>query len=252
MVHPSIAVLERHLLLYRRLWRASVFSFFVLPVLFLLSVGVGVGAYVSDVDHVSYLSWIAPALLASLAFQIGFNESTMGIYTDFEWIGAFHVMRNTRVRIRDMIAGWHLYVLVVLELAVIAFLLVTWAFGVLDLRLALAGPAVCALVALSIAAPTTAFSAIARDENHFHLLAQFGVLPATLVSGVFFPVDRLPDLLEPLAYVSPLWHGVELNRAVALGVTPSWPPVLHIAALLAWTVLGLAWAHRAFRRRLAD
>lgn len=252
MAHPSIAVLERHLLLYRHLWRATVFSFFVLPVLFLFSIGVGVGAYLPEVGQVDYLTWIAPALLASLAFQIGFNESTMGVYTDFEWIGAFHVMRHTRVRIRDMIAGWHLYVLVVLELAVIAFLIVTWAFGVLDPMLALAGPAVCALIALSVAAPTTAFAATVRDEGHFHLLAQFGVVPATLVSGVFFPIERLPGLLQPLAYLSPLWHGVELNRAAALGVAPAWPAPFHIAALLAWIVLGLAWAPRAFRRRLAD
>jgi lipooligosaccharide transport system permease protein len=249
--HPTIAVLERHLLLYRRLWRASVFSLFVVPALFLLSMGFGVGSFVPDLDGTDYAVWIVPGLLALLAFQTAINESTMGIYTDFEWIGAFHVMRHTRVRIFDMIAGWHLYVLIVVELATAAFLLVTWVFGVPQPSLAVVSPFVCALLAVSVAAPTTAFAATVRDEGHFHLLTQFGVMPTIMVSGVFFPVEQLPALLRPLAWVSPLWHATELNRAAALDTVTAWPPAVHVGILLAWAVLGLALARVAFHRRLA-
>lgn len=252
MAHPSLTVLERHLMLYRRLWRASVFSFFVSPALFLVSVGFGVGAFVSDVQGVDYVMWIAPALLASTIFQIGVNESTYSIYTDFEWIGAFHVMRNTRVRIRDMIVGWFLYLLVVVEIAVVAFLVVITAFGVGSLPLLLVAPPVCALLALSVSAPTTAFSATVRDDTHFQFLTQFGVIPLTLVSGVFFPVEQLPGAMQPLAHLSPLWHGVELCRAAALGTDPAWSPIVHIGYLVAWTAAGYLWAHAAFRRRLAS
>lgn len=249
-VHPTIAVLERHMLLYRRLWRSSVFSFFVLPALFLLNMGFGVGSYVPEVDHTGYADWIAPGLLSQLAFQIAVSESTMGVYTDFEWIGAFHVMGNTRVSVRDMIGGWFLYVLVVVELAVTAFLVVMWPVGILRSSLALAAPFVCALLGVSVAAPTTAFAATVRDESNFHLLTQFGVIPATLVSGIFFPVGQLPALLRPLAYASPLWHAAQINRAVYLGTASAGPLLAHTGYLLAWTVLGAAWARWAFHRRL--
>lgn len=252
MAHPSLTVLERHMMLYRRLWRASVFSFFVSPVLFLLSVGFGVGAFVSEVQGVDYVSWIAPALLASTVFQIGVNESTYSIYTDFEWIGVFHVMRNTRVRIRDMLVGWFLYLLVVVEIAVVAFLAVIVVFGVGSVPLLLAAPLVCALLALGVSAPTTAFSATIRDDTHFQLLTQFGIIPLTLVSGVFFPVEQLPEVMRPLVYASPLWHGVELCRSAALGTDPAWPPLAHLGYLAVWAVAGYLLAHAAFRRRLAN
>ncbi|MDX2525294.1 ABC transporter permease [Streptomyces europaeiscabiei] len=252
VAHPAITVLERHLLLYRRLWRASVFSLFVVPALFLLSMGFGVGSFVPRIDNTDYSMWIVPGLLALLAFQTAINESTMGIYTDFEWIGAFHVMRHTRVRIFDMIVGWLLYVLVVVEFATAAFMVVTWAFGVPQPALAvLCAPFVCALLAVSVAAPTTAFAATVRDEGHFHLLTQFGVMPAIMVSGVFFPAEQLPALLRPLAWISPLWHATEVNRAAALDTLTVWPLTVHIGVLLAWAVVGFVWARVAFHRRLA-
>src|SRR5207253_2312639 len=98
-------VFERHILLYRRLWRTTAFSFFVVPTLYLLSMGLGVGGYVGRVAGFGYLDWITPGLLATLAFQVGVSESTYGVFVEFAWVGGMHVMRNTRVSIRDMLAG---------------------------------------------------------------------------------------------------------------------------------------------------
>jgi lipooligosaccharide transport system permease protein len=251
MAHPTLAVLERHLRLYRHLWRASVFSFFVLPALFLVSVGFGVGAFVPTVDGVPYIEWIAPALLAVTVFQIAINESTFGIFTDFEWIGVFHVMRNTRVRIRDTIGGWLLYVVVVVEIAIVAFLVVMAVCGVWQPVLWLVAPVLGALLAVAVATPTTAFSATIRDDGDFQLLNQFGVIPLTLIAGVYVPVDHLPAVLMPLSYVSPLWHGVEVLRDVVLGRGDIGTYGIHAGYLVLWAVLGYLWARGAFRRRLA-
>jgi lipooligosaccharide transport system permease protein len=252
MARPTVAVLERHLYLYRRLWRGSVFSFFLLPTLFLLSIGLGVGGYVGDVEGVDYVSWVAPGLLASTAFQIGVSESTYGILADFTWVGGLHTMRGTRVSIRDMVNGWLLYVLFVLHLAVLVFLGVMAAFGAVHSPWVLLALPVSALVALAGAAPTTAFSATVRNDGYFQFLFRVVVIPATLFSGVFFPVERMPGVLRPLAYLSPLWHGVELNRAAALGGAPAWPVAAHVGCLAAWIVAGWVWAQVAFRRRLSN
>jgi ABC-type polysaccharide/polyol phosphate export permease len=252
MVHPSVAVLERHVTLYRRfLWKTSVFSFFVTPVLFLVSIGLGVGSFVSPVDGFSYLKWITPGLLTMLAFQIGVGESTYSIRADLTWVGGLYVMRNTRVRIRDMIVGKLLYILVLLALAVSVFLAVTVTAGAIRSWGALVTPLVCVLVTLSAAAPTTAFSASIDNDGYLQLLFRFAVVPATLFSGVFFPVEAMPAVLRPLAYVSPIWHGVELNRAAILGTPLAWPAAAHVAALLVWTAAGFTLAHRAYRRRLS-
>lgn len=252
MVPASVAVLERHLHLYRRLWRGTVFSSFVLPALSLLSIGLGVGSYVGDVEGTSYLAWVAPALLVSTAFQIGINESTFGILTDLEWVGGMHVMRTSPVRIRDMIAGWLLYVLAMTGLAVVAFVLVGWVFGALHPNALPAAIAVGALVSLSVALPTTAFSATVRNTEYFQLLSRFVMIPAMLFSGTFFPVSALPLALRPIAWVSPLWHGVELFRGATVDVPPAWPVVVHIGYLLLWAGLGFVWAHWQLRRRLSN
>src|SRR5918911_4952278 len=98
MITPTAAVLERHLVSYRRLFWASAFSAFILPLLFVLSIGIGVGSFVNSnggVDGVNYLAYIAPGVLASTAFQIAVGESTYPILGDFKWTRGFHAMRAT-------------------------------------------------------------------------------------------------------------------------------------------------------------
>ncbi|MEU5161873.1 ABC transporter permease [Streptomyces sp. NPDC020875] len=250
MAHPSVAVLERHMLLYRRLWKASVFSFFALPYLFLVSIGAGVGGYVGEVDGFAYLDWIAPGILASTVYQIAVNESTYGVYTDFEWVGGIHTMRGTRVSIRDMVAGWILYVLVMVVMAVAAFLTIAWLFGTLHSPWVWTVPLVCALLAIGAAGPTMAFAASIRNDGYFELLIRFVVIPTTLFAGVFFPVEELPQGFRQLAYASPLWHGVELVRAASLGTSTAWPVLVHIGYLLLVAAAGWICAEAAFRRRL--
>ncbi|MER7506629.1 ABC transporter permease [Nonomuraea pusilla] len=252
MARPAVAVLERHLTLYKRLWRASVFSSFVLPVLFLASIGLGVGGYVGEVAGVPYVEWIVPGVLASTAFQMAVGECTYSVLGEFKWSRQAHAMYATRVSVPDMIAGWLAYVVLRVEVAVVVFLAVVAAFGALGSAWALVTPLVAALLALSVAAPVTAFSAWIDHDSYFALLFRFVMIPSTLFAGVFFPVEQLPVLVRPLAYVSPLWHGVELCRAATLGVAPPWPVWAHAGCLVVFAVAGVAWARVAFARRLRD
>lgn len=251
-VHPTFAVLERHLTLYRRLWQASVFSSFVMPVLFLLSIGIGVGGYVGSVQGVDYLSWIVPGVLASTAFQIAVGESTYAVLGDFKWVRAYHAMRATPVNVADMVRGHLLYLVFRVTVTVLAFLVVVVFFGGLHSPWAPATVLVCALVTVAVAAPVTAFAASIDQDSYFALLFRLIVLPAALFSGVFFPVGQLVVGFRLLAYASPLWHAVELCRAATLGRAPAWPVWAHAGYLLVWAVVGVVLAVRAFRGRLED
>ncbi|BCJ78135.1 transport permease protein [Catellatospora sp. IY07-71] len=248
----TLAVLERALVSYKRLWQASVFSSFILPVLFVISIGIGVGGYVGDVDGVSYLDWIVPGVLASTAFQMAVGESTFPVLGDFKWVKGYHAMRATPVGIGDMVAGYQLYIAFRVIIAAVVFLGVSAAFGAIHSPWVVVTPFVCALLGVAVSAPTSAFSASIENDSYFALLFRFVVIPSTLFAGVFFPVSQLPALLRPLAYASPLWHAVELCRSATLGVAPPWPVAAHLAYLLLWAVLGYLLAVRAFRRRLSD
>jgi lipooligosaccharide transport system permease protein len=80
--------------------------------------------------------------------------------------------------------------------------------------------------------------------------SSFVVIPMFLFSGTFFPVSQLPSWLQPVAFATPIYHGVEMSRAIITGVAPAVAPWISIAYLLAWTVLGTVLAIRPFRKRL--
>jgi len=85
----------------------------------------------------------------------------------------------------------------------------------------------------------------------FSVLLRLVVIPITLFSGTFFPVDQLPPIVRPLAWISPLWHGTELARAAALDRWVLLPALGHFAYLVALLALGVGLATRLFTRRLA-
>lgn len=248
----TLAILERHMTIYRRVWHASVFSSFILPVLFVISIGIGVGGYVGKVNGWDYLSYIVPGILASGAFQTAIGESTFPVLGDFKWSRAYHAMRATPLRIGEMIAGWQLYIQIRVFIASVVFLAIAGTFGAVHSWWVLLTPLICALLALSTAAPISAFSAGLENDSYFSLLFRFIVIPSTLFAGVFFPVEQLPAAVRPLAYASPLWHAVELCRSAMLGGSPPWPIWVHVGYLLALSGLGLWWAFVAYSKRLKD
>jgi lipooligosaccharide transport system permease protein len=248
------AVFEYQLVAYRRVWRGTVFSSFLLPVLFLLGMGLTVGGYVDRAGTlgVRYLDYIAPGLAASTAMQVAVSESTYPVLGSFIWTRTYHAMRATPVRIGDMVAGHLAYVLLRVALATVGFLVAMAAFGTVhSWRVVFALP-VTVLVGLAFAAPIFAYSATITSDGLFAIVFRFVVVPMTLFAGVFFPVATMPLAARLLAYVSPLWHGVELIRSAALGAPTAWGAWTHVGVLLAWAAAGYAAATWRFAKRLAD
>ncbi|MFI6228935.1 ABC transporter permease [Micromonospora echinospora] len=248
---PALAVLAYHLVGYRRTWRSSVFSSFLLPVLTVLGFGVGVGAYVDQgVGGVPYLEWILPGLVASTAFQVAVSESTWPVYGNFQWTKLYYAQSAAPLRAGDILGGHLVFVLLRVLTSAAAFLLVAAAFGAVRSGWALLALPVVVLLGLSVAAPVFAFAGSVPGDSYLALLFRFAVIPATLFAGVFFPVESLPVGLRWVAYVTPLWHGVDLCRAAALGVAPQWSATGHLLYLAAWALAGWVLARRVFHRTL--
>jgi lipooligosaccharide transport system permease protein len=252
MARPAVAAFEHHIASYRRTWRGSLATTFLLPVLFLVGLGWSVGRYV-DAQHtlpVSYLAYTAPGLLASTAFQIAVTEATWPVMSGFQWTRIYLGMRDSPMSGPDILAGQMLYIMARVAAASTGFLLVMWAFGVLHSPWAPLSLPVALLVGLAGAAPVAAFTTSIESSRLFPILQRFVVVPVTLFAGVFFPVESLPLPARVLAYISPLWHGVQLCRAVTLGQPTAWPPLAHLAALELWAAVGYLLARRGYLRRL--
>jgi lipooligosaccharide transport system permease protein len=248
---------EHQALLYRRTWRGSVLDSFFAPVLFLLSMGVGLGGYVDrstgGVGGVPYLVFLAPGLLAANMMQTASSEGTFPVMGGFVWTRRYHAMHATPLQPADIALGHLLWVTVRLLLAGLIFVAVMAGFGVVRSPAVLLAIPASTLTGLAFNAPITAYAATRKTMNSFNYLFRFAITPLFLFSGTFFPVEQLPAFIRPIAYVTPLYHGVALTRSLALG-TAAGDPVgvaTHLVVLLAFTTVGVAATLLAFRRRLS-
>ncbi|HWS32413.1 MAG TPA: ABC transporter permease [Actinoplanes sp.] len=246
-----IYVLEYHLINYRRTWRSSTLSSLVLPLLTMLGFGVGVGAYVTGgVEGHPYLAWMVPGLIASAAVQTAFGEATWPVRAFFEWVRSYFAQAAAPLRVSDIVGGHLAFMMFRVLLSVVAFLLVAALFGALGSVWALAVLPISVLVGLSVAAPVMAYTAGVGSDTMLTVLMRFALLPMSLFSGVFFPLDALPEVLRWAAYVLPLSHGVELSRAATLGLDLGVTAVWHVLYLALWAAAGWALAVWRYRNRL--
>ena len=124
------------------------------------------------------------------------------------------------------------------------------AFGAVHSWLAILAFPAAVLTGLAFAAPIAAFAATAENDTTFSMLYRFGIIPLFLFSGTFFPITQLPAWLRPVAYLTPLWHGVSLCRALNLGTVDLGQVVIDVAYLAALAAAGLLAGNRTYRRRL--
>lgn len=250
-------VFEHRALQYRRTFRASLFGSFGIPVLFLTAMGVGLGGYVDRTPDavlagVSYLQFLAPGLLASSVMQSGSFEATFPILGGLQWNRIFHAMASTPLNGRDVALGNIAWIGVRLTLIATIFAAVIVAFGASRSPMVVLAVPVAVLTGLAFATPIMAFTATQRTPDKFSQIFRFGVTPLFLFSGTFFPIESLPAFLQPVAWLSPLWHGVAVTRGLMLGTIGDAPflAIVHVAILLAITTGGAIAAIRTISARL--
>jgi lipooligosaccharide transport system permease protein len=252
-------VVELRALQYRRTFRASIFTSFLNPALFLAAMGVGLGMYVDQsstataaLDGLTYLQFLAPGLLAATAMQSAAFEATFPIMSGLNWQRTFHAMYATPISPRDIVLGNMTWVAIRLTSIAAIFTIVMSLFGAVASPLIVLAIPAAVLTGLAFAAPIAAFSATQRTPEKFNAIFRFGITPLFLFSGTFFPISNLPPLIQPLAWLSPLWHGVELCRGLAFGTIRDEPLLAlpHVAVLTSLVVVGLWWAFRTVSRRL--
>lgn len=251
-----LLVIERHARVYRRTWRGSVISTFMNPILYLLAMGLGLGTLVDDgagttqLDGFRYLSFLAPGLLAAATMMTAAGESMYPVMAGIKWNKTYHDALATPISVRDLAIGHFGWVTFRIFFTAVVFTGVMVGFGTIGITSALLVLPPAVLTGLAFAGPVTAYAAQLKNETGLPSLFRFVITPLFLFSGTFFPINQLPDWMEPIAYVTPLWHGVELTRAGALGVGTTLPPVVHVAAMAAFLVVGAVVADRILHKRL--
>jgi lipooligosaccharide transport system permease protein len=240
---------------YRRTWKGSIYSSVLSPVLYLGAMGVWLGKLVdqhgtANLGGVSYLAFLAPGLMAAAGMQTAIGESTYPVYGSVKWLKTYQAAISTPMRPADLFHG-HLY-FTTLRLAMnsAVFLIVMAAFGAIQSAWALACLPVTILTGLAFATPIEAYAMTVSKESSFTMIFRFGMIPLFLFSGTFFPITQLPAVVRPLAYITPLWHGVALCRSLSLGTAQVGSSLLHVSYLVVVAAAGIYWGNRTYRRRL--
>jgi lipooligosaccharide transport system permease protein len=243
------------LTVYRRIWRSSIWSSVLGPLFYLGALGLGLGTLVNrngttSLGGVSYLAFVAPAILASGAMNTAMGESTFPVFGSVKWNKIYIAAQASPLRPGDIFRGHLLFMTMRIAMNAALVTMYMWALGAATSAwLVLAWPA-ATLTGLAFAAPIGAWAVTVKSENNFTYVFRFAMMPLMLFSGTFFPLSQLPAWLRLLAYVTPLWHGVNLCRMLSLGDVDLPVALVNVAYLTALSAFGIWAGARAYRRRL--
>lgn len=253
-VRRTLAVVGWHARLYRRLWFGTITVSLLNPIFFLVSIGLLLGALVDranpDLGGLSYLEFVAPALLATTAMQTVSSVTTFPVIAGIKWLRTWHAVVATPVQVPELVGGVLAWAAVRAAVAVTIFALVAALGGAFVSPLAALAPFAALLCGVCFGALLTGITSSVDNPQWLAAIFRFGLVPLFLFSGTFFPVSQLPDWVEPIAWATPLWHGVELCRDLASGSVELASTALHIGYLVALTAAGALLAVRSTARKL--
>lgn len=228
------------------------------PLLYLIGIGMGLAAFINQPivageESVTYVQFVAPALLATAAVTISTTEFTYTVMSGFKWRKLFWGMNATPLSPGQIAHGLVLAVSMRMLATAAVYYLIAVGFGAIPRP----GPGalmplVGLLGGLAFGLPLLAWAATLReDSGQFALVQRFIFTPMFLFSGTFYPLDTLPGWLSWIGWISPLWHASELGRVLSYGhPEPGWMTAAHVAILLLFAVAGWILADRMFTRRL--
>jgi len=249
----AIRVAESGWRRYKHTWRASLFSSFVNPVMLLLAMGIGLGSLVDRTggpDGLPYVAWLAPGLLANIAMQTAAGESAYPVMAGMKWIKSYDAMLAGPLNPSDIVLGHFSWVSFRLVQVTVVFAAVAVWLADMDPVRAVGATGASLLTGMAFIGAVTSYTAKFDNETSLSNLFRYIVVPLFLFSGVFFPISQLPGFMQPLAWLTPLWHGVELTRWLGLGLDPTFSPLAHAGFLIVVAVGGVLLAIRLFAMRL--
>ena len=228
------------------------------PVLYLVSIGLGLGSFIDQnagstgVDGVSYLTFLAPALLATAAIQGALDESVFPTLEGFKWNKLFFSMNATPLSGNHIAMGVFFNSLIRTVFTAVLYWFIMLAFGVLESPRAWLAIFTAVMAGAAFGAFMQALAGFLENENvFFTIVERFIIMPLFLFSGTFYPLTNMPIYLQWIGWISPLWHATELGRWLTYGSEISTQMLfVHFIFLNSILVVGLIASRRIFTGRL--
>lgn len=214
----AFRVWQRHAKVYTKLYLSSLTLNFVEPILYLTAMGLGIGAFVESVDGVPYISFIAPGIVAYSSMFAASGECTYGTFVRMNFQKTFDAILATPVNLTDLVMGEMLWGATKSMLYGTVIVAAIAAMGLVDSWLVLAVIPVLFISGLLFSELAVIFTALAPGIDYFNYYFTLVITPMFLFAGVFFPLHNLPPLVEKIAFFTPLYHLVNITRAMSTGM----------------------------------
>jgi lipooligosaccharide transport system permease protein len=247
----SLRLVYRNLRALRSFWLVVVSGFFE-PLFYLVGLGIGVGQLVGQFTYhgelISYKDFVAPALLAASAMNGAIYETTGNVFFKLNYIKTYDGVLATPLGVRDIAVGETIFALMRGTVYAVAFVLVMLALGLVESAWAILAVPGALLIGAAFAALGLSAVTLMRSWQDFALVELF-TLPMFLFSATFVPLDEYPSAMQWIVPLTPLYHGVDLLRALTLG-NVGWTALIHVAYLLGVLALGVWFTARRLERKL--
>ncbi|MFI6265036.1 ABC transporter permease [Micromonospora sp. NPDC051006] len=248
-VRRSLALIERNFMIYRRSV-TPLLNALVEPILYLLSIGVGVGLLVGTVPGVDvpYAVYVAPAILATTAMNTAFNQTSFGVFVRMKVEKTYQAILPTPLSVTDIAVGEVTSAMINALLTSIGFLAVMAIGGLITSAWVLLALPASVLIAYAFAAGGLAVTTYLRDFPDFQYIQLF-MLPMFLFATTFYPLSVYPEAVQPLVGALPLYHSIELVREPALGHL-GWDLLIPVVYLVAFGSIAMLIATRRMTRAM--
>jgi lipooligosaccharide transport system permease protein len=247
-IKRAFRVWQRHAKVYTKLYLSSIALNFVEPVLYLAALGLGLGAYVKEINGVPYVNFIAPGIIASSAMFAATYECSYGTYVRMTYQKTFDAILATPVNVNDLIAGEMCWGATKSVLYGTIIMIVIAAFGLVGSPFLLLVIPLLFLSGLIFAEISLIFTAVVPGIDSFNYFYTLFMTPMFLFSGIFFPIESLPAVVGKIAFFTPLYHLVNICRAFS-GGTPA-AALWDVAWIIVVVILLAPYSFRLLRRRL--
>ncbi len=232
-----------------KFYRASLVGNLAEPILFLLAFGVGLSQFISDIDGLPYLNYIAPGLMLAAAMNAAAFECTFGAYTRMEAQKTYDAIIVTPVSIEEVAAGEILWGASKGFLSAVVILAVLVPWGLAASPWLLLAPVLFVLSGLMFSSLSLIVTAFSPSYDYFAYYFSLVISPMFFFSGVFFPLSALPAWVRTVSWFMPLTHAVNISRGLSTGAVS--PRLLLDGLWMAVFTLAASWlAINLIRRRL--
>jgi lipooligosaccharide transport system permease protein len=244
-----MSVWRRNYLVWKKLAIASMIGNLADPMIYLFGLGLGLGLMVGHVDGVSYIAFLAAGTTASSVMMSASFEAMYSGFSRMHVQRTWEAIMHTPLTLGDIVLGEIVWAASKSVLSGIAIMIVASVLGYANFPSMLIALPVIVLTGLAFASTAMVITALAPSYDFFMFYQTLALTPMLLLSGVFFPVTQLPGIAQHVTQALPLYHAVELIRPAMLA-RPIDAPALHIAVLLAYSVVPFLLCAWLFRRRM--